>query len=239
MSHICKNAVILAAGYGSRLKSDIPKSVHSFNGKTLLEHNIDQLIRNNIENIFVVGGFKIDAISKVLDKYDKVKLIENKDYLTTGSTNTISKALPYIDDCFILIEADFLCEDRAIKELCCSTSNSFITTQYTGYGDEAVAVFSNGKFIDVSKDPKFRSGNQQNPEYCGPSHLSKDMARLMVEYDKKMGGNLNYYSTMAPVIEDNNISISMIYIPRLKWADLDYKEDIIKIKQYLDNNLTS
>jgi choline kinase len=239
MNHKCKQAIVLAAGYGSRLNSEIPKSLHVFNNKTILDYNIEQLIRYGFEDIIVVGGYKINLLRNILQKYSGITLLENKDYLTTGTTNTISKALPYIKDCFMLIEADFLCEDRGLYELSTTSSNSFITTPYSNYGDEAVAVFSNGRFIDVSKDPKYRESLQQVPEYCSPSHLTKNMASLMVEYDKKNGGNLNYYSTMAPVIEESNISISMIYIPKFRWSDIDFKEDIPKMQKYIDsiNNL--
>lgn len=231
--HKCKQAIILAAGQGFRLNVETPKSLHIFNNKTLLENNLDQLVKFGFEEIFVVCGYKKELFTPILKKYKNVLMIENIEYLKTGTTHTISKAMPYIKECFVLIEADFLCEDRGIQELFNNSGNSFITTSYSGYGDEAVAVFKNGKFVDVSKNPKYREGNQQVPEYCGPSHLTKNMAELMIEYDLKNGCSLNYYSTMAPVIQDNNISISMIYIPHFKWADLDFKEDFEKIKRML------
>lgn len=58
-------AIILSAGQGSRLlplTADRPKCLIDFNGKTLLDWQLDALAANGIDDIVVVTGFKTEAV---------------------------------------------------------------------------------------------------------------------------------------------------------------------------------
>ena len=58
-------AVILAAGKGSRLKSltsSKPKCLLKFKGKTLLENIVENFLKNSIDEINVVVGYKANKI---------------------------------------------------------------------------------------------------------------------------------------------------------------------------------
>ena len=73
-------AIILAAGKGSRfhnLTKTIPKCLLSIGNTTILDRQIDLLIENNIDEIFVVTGHYSDLIQKHLKKKN-VKIIKNR-----------------------------------------------------------------------------------------------------------------------------------------------------------------
>lgn len=53
-----KVAVVLAAGKGTRMKTDQPKVAVELNGKPLLLHVLDHLKGSGIEQIVVVVGYK-------------------------------------------------------------------------------------------------------------------------------------------------------------------------------------
>ena len=82
--HNCRQAIILAAGSGRRLNSSIPlekpKSLFVFNKITLLERNINLLLGLGIQEIIIVGGYKIDMIKSITDNYNNVTLINNSLY---------------------------------------------------------------------------------------------------------------------------------------------------------------
>jgi len=62
---VSKSAVlILAAGKGTRLKSQLPKVLHRAGGKTLLGHVIDAARGAGVaaEDIYVVAGYAADRI---------------------------------------------------------------------------------------------------------------------------------------------------------------------------------
>ena len=51
-------AVILAAGKGTRMKSDLPKVVHTIEGKCLVDYAIEAAIGAGAEDICLVVGYK-------------------------------------------------------------------------------------------------------------------------------------------------------------------------------------
>ncbi len=61
-----KNAVVLAAGKGTRMKSDLPKVVHEVLGKPMVKCVYDNLKKSGVDRIIPVIGFKKEEIEKVL-----------------------------------------------------------------------------------------------------------------------------------------------------------------------------
>ena len=62
-------AIILSAGQGSRLGHLVdngPKCLIDFNGRTLLDRQLDTLAANGIEEVVVVTGFRDDTIEAAI-----------------------------------------------------------------------------------------------------------------------------------------------------------------------------
>ena len=74
------SVVVLAAGKGTRMKSDLPKVLHKVLGKSILAHSLDTL--SFIENQFVVVGHESDMVIDSLPS--STKHILQKDQLGTG-----------------------------------------------------------------------------------------------------------------------------------------------------------
>lgn len=69
-----KNAIILAAGRGSRMReltNDIPKCMLKIKNQTIIQRTIEVLKNKNINNIIVVTGYKSDILEKHLKEIDK------------------------------------------------------------------------------------------------------------------------------------------------------------------------
>lgn len=66
-----KKAIILSAGQGSRLghlTADRPKCLIEFNGRSLLDRQLDALAANGVEEVVVVTGFRDDQIEAALKR---------------------------------------------------------------------------------------------------------------------------------------------------------------------------
>ncbi len=64
-----KAAVILAAGKGTRMKSELPKVLHEIKGKPMIHMVVETLQKLNFDKIIVVIGFKGELVEKALEAF--------------------------------------------------------------------------------------------------------------------------------------------------------------------------
>ena len=83
--------IILAAGKGSRMNSDIPKVLHEINNKSLIMHVIDSAKKISPKQIIVIVGFKKQLVKENL-KNNTLKFVEQTEQLGTG--HAIKMCLP-------------------------------------------------------------------------------------------------------------------------------------------------
>ncbi len=76
------NAIILAAGKGTRMKSDLPKCAYPFCGKPMVNYIIESCKEAGVENIVCVVGYKKEDLIKVLP--EDVKYVYQEEQLGTG-----------------------------------------------------------------------------------------------------------------------------------------------------------
>lgn len=100
-----KNAIILAAGFGSRLVPltfENPKGLIKVkNNESMVERQIRFLNEVGIFDITIVVGYMSDAFYKIKDKY-KIKIIENKQFNITNSLYSLFLAKENLKNTYIL-----------------------------------------------------------------------------------------------------------------------------------------
>lgn len=87
--------LILAAGKGTRMRSDLPKVLHPLAGKSLLGHVVDTAHALGAAQICVVYGFGGDAVPRALPD-DKLTFVLQAEQHGTG--HAVQQALPQLDD---------------------------------------------------------------------------------------------------------------------------------------------
>lgn len=105
-----RRAIILAAGFGSRLAPvtlDTPKPLVKVNGVRIIDTVLDALLRQGIDNIYIVRGYKKESFDILLEKYPTIRFIDNEEYNCTNNISSLIKALDVLDRCYIC-EADLL-----------------------------------------------------------------------------------------------------------------------------------
>ena len=102
------NAIILAAGKGSRMDSDIPKCAIKIYGKPMILRIIDELESIMIDNIIVVVGYMKEAIINIINDNIKIAVQENQlgtghavkcgvEYCEEGITIVVPGDIPFIN----------------------------------------------------------------------------------------------------------------------------------------------
>ncbi len=89
------DVVILAAGQGTRMKSDLPKVLHPVGGVPLLGHVIATARRLAPDRIIVVYGHGGEQVRAALPGEDLL-WVEQAEQLGTG--HAVAQALPHLDD---------------------------------------------------------------------------------------------------------------------------------------------
>lgn len=91
-------SIILAAGKGTRMKSDMPKVLHTIFDKTLVGYVIDAVNNTGLaDENFVIVGHQAEKVEEYINKnYDNAKCVLQSPQLGTG--HAVSMALPYLKD---------------------------------------------------------------------------------------------------------------------------------------------
>ena len=129
-----KQAVILAAGMGSRLSNhndQKPKGFLQLGKKSIIEESIDKLIKNGIEKIWIVTGYQSGQFEELIKKYKStISLVKNKDYTQSGTLHSLSMISEKVSPPFLLLESDIIFEFRAIEMIIGDRSENCITVRY-------------------------------------------------------------------------------------------------------------
>ena len=77
-------AIVLAAGKGTRMKSDLPKVLFPVCGRPMIEFVLDALRASGIERCVIVVGYRADAVRSELSRRDGLEFVEQTEQLRTG-----------------------------------------------------------------------------------------------------------------------------------------------------------
>ena len=88
--------VILAAGQGSRMQSDLPKVLHRLAGVPLVGHALSVARTVDPEQVIVVAGHGADQVTKAVGKIDPdARIVLQSEQLGTG--HAVRQALPELE----------------------------------------------------------------------------------------------------------------------------------------------
>ncbi len=95
-------AIVLAAGEGTRMRSEIPKVLHSLCGRPMVAHVIDSLSELPLERVVVVIGHGAEAVAKSLPEHldgpVPVEFVEQRVQRGTGDAVSVALAAAAFDD---------------------------------------------------------------------------------------------------------------------------------------------
>lgn len=220
-----KRAIILAAGFGSRMMpatQDRPKPMVNVNGTRIIDTLLDALAAVGITDITIIGGYRFDRLLDLLEKYPYLNLIENREY---ANTNNISSAMLALDKLYggcYFCEADLFISNPAVITKYQYASN--ILGSYSMETDDWSFKMVDGYLADYKK------GNTYCYNYYGISYwteedcekLRRDFSEVYRSYDD----GRNYFWEFIPfVLKKENYRVEIR--PCLK-------QDIMEIDNYYE-----
>lgn len=118
------DAVILAAGKGTRMKSDLPKVLHELAGRPLLDHVMDTSAAAGIDRMVVVVGHKSSLVEETCSR-DGIEFVIQEPQLGTG--HAVQMAVPALRAggyCVVLAGDVPLLKTETLKRLVDGTIDS-------------------------------------------------------------------------------------------------------------------
>lgn len=168
-----KRAVIMAAGFGSRMVPvtlDRPKPMVKVNGVRIIDTLLDALVSVGIKDITLVRGYKKEKFDEITDKYPFIKFVDNDVYDKTNNISSAMAALEHIDECY-LCEADLYISNPDIISKYQYSSN--ILGSFSIETDDWSYKLDNGYITDYKK------GNTFCFNYYGISYWNKDDSKKL------------------------------------------------------------
>ena len=98
---------VLAAGKGTRMKSDLPKVLHLLAGKSLVERVLDSCHLLQPEKELVIVGYQREKVRQALNHRRKVEFVEQTEQLGTGhAVQQLTEALQGYQGDLLVINGD-------------------------------------------------------------------------------------------------------------------------------------
>lgn len=105
-----KRAVLIAAGFGSRLVPitlNTPKPLVRVHGQRIIDSLLDAVLAAGIEEIYLVRGYLAEQFDQLLHKYPMIKFIENPLYNEANNISSVVAARELLSGSYVL-ESDLL-----------------------------------------------------------------------------------------------------------------------------------
>jgi len=235
-------AIILAAGKGTRMQSDLPKVLHKIQGKNILSFVVDLIKSLRIKDIVVVLGHKDALVKKTLEK--GIKTVKQKRLLGTADAVISAKSkLANFNGDVLVFHADHpLFTKETLNNLISFHTNnkldcSFLTAileQPKGYGRIRRDNYSRVESIIEETD---LAGTEENIKeanmgaYCfNAKSLLSALNKIKINQKKK-----EYYLTdVIEILAKDGAKIETLNIDDPNQAmGINSQEDLVKANQIM------
>lgn len=235
-------AIILAAGEGRRLRPltiDRPKCMIEYQGKTIIDHQLEAMRACGIQSIILIKGYCADAL-----KREGTLEVINSKYAETNMVWTLFCAESHFDDDIIVSYGDILYE-KPILEALLTSQELFSVTVSMNWRElwqkrmenpladaETMKLDASGYIRELGKKP--RSYADIEGQYMGLFKIKKELwprlQKLYHEadrkqiYDGKDYANM-YMTSFIQLAIDSGIPVKAVPVNG-EWLEIDRIEDL-------------
>jgi NDP-sugar pyrophosphorylase family protein len=226
-----KNAVILAAGMGTRLRpltADMPKCLTEINGKPLILHALDALADAGVERVAIVIGYRgIDIFDAVGYKRSgmEIEYIGNAVYADTNTAFSLGLAGEYLRAGAYVVEGDVIF-DHAILRLGNHSRPSWFTDTFPqGMTGSQFQTDETGRIVfhRIVRD-KAAPVPVGALKSCGLLRLTPEYGELLADWLTTSGASEYYDDVIRRHITDAPIYAEPVGYHR--WWEIDDIDDL-------------
>jgi choline kinase len=237
-------AIILAAGRGSRLAADnpegLPKCLMEFGGRSLLARHLRLLYRQGVPGADIVVGYGADRIIEhvaTLAERPDVSWHFNPRY-ELGSVlslwaagETLTSGAPVV-----LMDADVLYHPAILERLLATdVENCYLLDQAFEHGDEPVKIaVRNGTMVEFRKELADGVEYDLLGESVGFFRFGPEMAaRIAAEcagFDREGLADAPHEEALRNVLLEKPRAFGFEDVTGLPWIEIDFPEDVARAR---------
>jgi choline kinase len=229
-------AIILSAGQGSRLghmTDDRPKCLIEFNGRTLLDRQLDTLEANGVDEAVVVTGFHDELVNEAVARRStgpKVRTIFNPFYKVADNTGSLFMAREELAGEVLVWNGDTLVSDGLMRKVVRNARAGICVTvdRKDGYDEDDMKVIrdeADGRLRAIGK----RIAEGVNAESIGLLAFRAGGAerfREAIEKAMRTGeGTTIWYLRVIHHLAQNG-DVWTLDISGEEWGEVDFPEDV-------------
>lgn len=235
-------AIIMAAGKGSRLgelTKGNPKSFVEIKGKKLIEYNLEILRELGVEKIIIVTGYREDAFRELTKDMSEVILKYNPFYSLVNVLGSFYMGMDELDDDFLYLHADTLCEKKVFDELIQFRADVNLPTEFKKCDEEAMKVhLEKGKITKITKQMPLE---EAVGEFIGIASFRKETIPILKEKTKAVlseGRFESYFeAAIQRIIDEKEYDVRTVDIKDAFWAEIDFEEDYRRAVENMPDNI--
>lgn len=239
--------VILAAGKGTRMQSDLPKVLHKIAGRSLVGHVLTTATDLGASAFCVVAGPDMDNVAAETVKYaPQAEIVIQHDRLGTG--HAVSMAKPVLDGFsgkILILYGDVpLTSAETLENLLALLDGSmdmavlgFEAQNPTGYGrlvlSEDGSLFQIREELDASDDEK-------KITLCNSGIMAVDAGLLWPALDKLDNSNANgefYLTDIVGIAVADGQKVGVSVCPEEEVAGINDRVQLAKMERIVQNRL--
>ena len=222
-----KKAIILAAGFGSRLAPvslDTPKPLVKVNGVRIIDNLLDAFYEVGIKNIVIVTGYKAEMFNELLEKYPTIRFVKNDAYNETNNISSLYVARDYIDRCYIC-EADLILKKKHLitkYQYCSNYLGAFV------HETDDWCFTKKGNYIS-----KIGVGGESCYHMFGISYWSDEDSKKLVNDIEKVyasrGGKEKFWDMVPLSVCKKNYKVEIRECKKKDIVEIDNYSELVEI----------
>ncbi|MEM9751864.1 MAG: NTP transferase domain-containing protein [Planctomycetota bacterium] len=244
-------AVLLAAGKGTRMKSDLPKVLHEVAGKPMIRWVIDACRAAGVSRIVVVVGYRADLVREALKGEPNLWFATQEEQLGTGHAAAMAEdALQDFEgDVFVLCGDMPLIRPHILDELldthrtwnAAATLATAVLQDPTGYGRVLREAHGAGGGFDRIVEQKDATPEQLLVREVNPSYYCFKAPELFDGLKRVSSDNAQgeYYLTDVPgLLKDDGKAVALLdAVPESDVLGINTLDDLAKVDAILRERL--
>lgn len=230
---MARQAVILAAGMGTRLGRPFPKPLTELaDGQSIMQQQVSKLAHAYPGvRIMIVVGFKRDLI---MEAFPDVAYAYNEFYDQTNTSKSLLKALRLSSDSGVLwLNGDVVFDERILQRVKdrIDAEQSFVCVNTAAVGEEEVkyTVDADGFILELSKSVPDALG-----EAVGINFVSAADKPVLIEALAAVADNDYFERGIEVAIDKAGLRVEPVDISDLFAVEVDFEADLERANQLGD-----